>query len=179
MDVLRTEQGPLWKVEVRAIGVGTVGGFVAGIAMGLLFQFGTDLMPVIGALGGEPTALRGWLVHLVVSALYGAAFAVIVAYPPVRDFMATFGPLEYVMVAIVYAVMMAAVTISLLPFVYELPWATPPGGTAEGGPGPSIGGLVPAAIFGLAHVVYGAVLGVAYVFMAGAPETPSPADDRA
>jgi len=177
MDVLRTEQGPLWEVEVRAIGVGAVGGFVAGIAMGLILQFGTDLMPVIGALGGEPTALRGWLVHLMVSALYGASFAVIVAFPPIRDFLGTFGPLEYVMVAIVYAVTMAAVTISLLPFVYELPWATPPGGPAEGGPGPSIGGLVPAAMFALAHVVYGAVLGVAYAFMAGPPEAAAPAEE--
>lgn len=170
MDVLRSEQGPLWEIEARAIGVGAVGGLVAGIAMGILFQFGTDLMPVIGALGGKPTVLRGWIVHLFVSATYGASFAVIVAYPPVRDFLGSFGPREYVLVAITYAVMVAAVTISLLPFAYELPWATPPGTTGVGIPGASLGGLVPAAVFGLAHVVYGAILGLAYVFAADPSE---------
>lgn len=153
----------LWKLESRAVMAGAAGGLLAGIAMGLILQVGTDLLPVFGAFAGDVSVVNGWLVHLVMSALYGVFFAVVLAYPPIRSFMKSFRTLDYTLVGVTYAVMMAAVTVTILPFVFELPWIT----AASQAPYPSIpsavlGGLVPAASFGLAHLVFGAILGVVY-----------------
>lgn len=157
-----------WSVEARAVGIGAVAGVLAGIGMGLVLQLGTELLPVFGALAGRASVLRGWLVHLVVSAAYGAFFAAILAYPPIRELVASADPTELALVGITYAVMMAAVSIAILPFVFALPWVTaasvPPFGNV---PGPGLGGLVPAAMFAIAHVVYGAILGTAWAVVGG------------
>lgn len=166
----RSEDDRLWRLEARAVGVGAAAGFVAGIAMGVIFQFGTDLLPVLGAFTGEASVLRGWLVHLVVSVLYGIVFMAVVEYPPVRSFAASFGAREYVLVGITYAVTMAAVTIGILPFVFEVPWAAAPfQAPGTGAAGAGIDGLVPAALFGLAHIVYGTVLGAVYAAIEPTP----------
>lgn len=166
MDRMETERKPLREIEARAVGVGAVGGFVAGIGMGLIVQFGTDLLPVLGALAGELSVLRGWLVHLLISVLYGVFFAVVVAYPPVQDFIASFGVSDYVLAGITYAVMMAAVSIAVLPFVFELPWvAAASRHPSPRVPGPALGGLIPAAVFGVGHIVYGAILGAVYALL--------------
>ena len=157
---------PLAALEARAIGVGALAGLVAGVGMGLVLQVGTDLLPLLGAVAGETTLLRGWLVHLGVSALYGILFAVILAYPPVESFLDTFGFREYVLVGIIYGVSVAAVSIGLLPFVFDLPWAPRPTPSASGTvPASTVGGLVPAAMFGLGHLVYGAIAGAVYAWL--------------
>ena len=171
MDGLQTEERSLREIESRAIGVGAVGGVLAGMVMGLLFQVGTGLMPVLGALAGEASILRGWIVHLTVSTLYGVLFAFLVAYPPIRSFLGDFEVDDFAFAGVVYAVVMAAATVSLLPFVFELPWVTD-ASTAPfpGVPGPGLLGLIPAAIFGIAHLVYGAILGAVYGIMADTPD---------
>lgn len=175
MDGLRTEEGSLWAKEARTVGVGAIGGLIAGIPMGLLFQFGMEIMPVLGAFAGEASALRGWTVHLTISGIYGALFTFIMAYPPVRSFMGTFRPLDYMFVGVIFAVVMAAATIALLPFVFELPWTTAasPGPSGDV-PGPGLVGLVPAMIFGIAHLVYGAILGTAYGLVTETPDRRRP-----
>jgi len=155
--------GQLWHIETRAVGAGAISGFVAGIGMGLLLQFGTELLPVFGAFAGRTSLLRGWVVHLVISVLYGVFFAFVVAYPAVQSFMGDFGDFDYVLAAIVYATMIAAGTIALLPFVFELPWVTNAlQAQYEEVPGPLLGGLAPAAVFSLGHLVYGFILGAVY-----------------
>lgn len=158
----------LLRVESRALVAGALAGTAAGVPMGLLFQFGTDVLPVLGSFLGAATVVRGWIVHLLIGLVYGAVFAAILAYPPVQDFAPTVGVGQYVLVAVTYAVMVAAVTIGLLPFVLELPWetaATDSRQSALGGPG--FGGLAQTTVFAVAHVVYGVVLGVAYVLLGG------------
>jgi hypothetical protein len=55
------------------------------------------------------------------------------------------------------------VTIGLLPFVLELPWVTDAASASfRNVPGPGLGSLVPAALFGVGHLVYGAILGAVY-----------------
>lgn len=167
MSDVQTEEDSLWRIELRAVGVGAVSGFVGGIGMGLIFQFGTELLPVLGALAGRTSVLRGWIVHLFLSVLYGVFFVIVVAYPPIRSVMASFDVSEYAFAGVTYAAMVAAVTIGVLPFVFEAPWVTaasePPFPRI---PGPELGGLISAAMIGVGHIVYGAILGVGYALIA-------------
>lgn len=166
MDTVHTDDRGLWGLEARAVGAGLISGFLAGIPMGLTLQFGTDLLPVLGTIAGGTSAALGWVVHLIISALYGALFAVIVAYPAIHSFVGEFDFRDYALIGITYAVMIAAVSISILPFIFELPWVA---GAVQDQlslvPGPSFGGLVPAAVFAAGHVVYGAVLGGGYAVL--------------
>lgn len=163
MGSVETEDDRLWKLEARAVGAGAAAGFVAGIGMGVVLQFGTGILPVLGGLVGRVSLLRGWVVHMFISVVYGVLFAVFVAYPPVQSFLDTFEVVDYVLAGITYAVMIAAVTIAALPFVFEVPTMTtaarPPFPNI---PGPMAGGLLPAALLGVGHIVYGAILGAIY-----------------
>lgn len=163
MSEVRTEEEPLWRLEVRSIGAGLAGGLLGGLAMGVFFQLGTDVMPVLGRFLGAESALRGWIVHLAISLLLGASFAVVLGYPPIRDFTASFEALEYALSGITYVYAVAAVTIGVLPLVLELPWVTSvvtP--LVPQGAGGSLAALLPAAAFALGHLVYGATLGAVY-----------------
>lgn len=163
MTEVHTEEQQLWKLEVRSIGAGLVGGLAGGIAMGVFFQLGTDIMAVLGSFLGASSVLRGWAVHLVMSLFLGASFAVVLGHPAIRDYTASFDTLEYVLTGVTYVYAFAAVTVGILPFVFQLPWATevvsPLFSGSEGG---SIVGLLPAAVFALGHLVYGAILGAVY-----------------
>jgi Mg/Co/Ni transporter MgtE len=158
----------LGRIEARAVGAGAAAGVIAGFPMGLLLHFGTDLLPVLGTAAGETSVVRGWLVHLFVSLLYGVAFAMVLAYPPVGGLVGE-DQRDYGLAGVVYATMIAAVTIGLLPLVLELPWVPGPieFPNASGRP---LGGLGLAAVFGVAHLVYGAVLGFAYVLVGDAAD---------
>jgi len=167
MKTFESDGHPLLRLEAHALGTGLVAGLLGGIVMGVVLQAGTDLLQVLAAFAGGRSLVRGWIVHLLFSLGYGALFAAVVSYPPVRDFLSEFGPLHWVLVGITYATMIAAVSIAVLPFVYELPWAPAMEKIpVENVPGVGFGGLVPSVVFALAHVVYGAVLGAAYVVLA-------------
>jgi hypothetical protein len=60
----------------RRIGAGIIGGFVGGAVFGILLQI-TDMMPLVAMVVGSESAVVGWLVHLVISAFTGVAFAVL------------------------------------------------------------------------------------------------------
>jgi|AntDeeMinimDraft_5_1070356.scaffolds.fasta_scaffold16971_2 hypothetical protein len=70
------------------------------------------------------------------------------------------------LVRIIHAMSIAAVSLSLLPFIFELPWVS---GAAVQRlvlvSGPSFRGLVPVRLFAADHVVYGAVLGGGYALL--------------
>lgn len=169
MGSAETEDDQLWEIEARAVGAGAASGFVGGIGMGIILHLGTDLMPVLGAFAGETTAPRGWIVHLVMSMSYGAVFALIVSYPLIQRFLGSVGVPDYLFGGVIYAAMIAAVTIALLPFVLELPWIT---ASAQSPvvPGPELFGLLSAAMFGLGHLVYGAILGTVYAAIGETPD---------
>lgn len=169
MGSTETEDDQLWEVEVRAVGAGAVSGFVGGIGMGIVLHVGTDLLPVLGAFAGATSALRGWIAHLVLSMLYGVLFALVVSYPLVQRFLDSVGVYDYLFGGVIYAAMIAAVTIALLPFVLELPWITA-SAQAPNVPGPDLFALGSAAMFGLGHLVYGAILGVVYAAIGETPD---------
>lgn len=66
-------------------GAGMGGGFVGGVAMGLILHGGANLMPFIGALYGWPTVTGGWVAHLLNSVVLGVLFAVLLALPFLRE----------------------------------------------------------------------------------------------
>lgn len=159
-----TARRSLVGIEGRAVGRGALAGLLAGVGMGLVLQFGTGILPVLGAFVGEASVLRGWLVHLAIAAAYGAGFAAVVAYPAIADFLDARGVREYALVGTTYATMIAALSIAVLPFVFSLPWT--PGVTwgAAGAGRPNVT-LVSAGLFAAAHLVYGVLLGAAYVLL--------------
>jgi hypothetical protein len=86
----------------------------------------------------------------------------------VADFASQFGRGEWILVGITYTVMIGAVTLGVLPFVAELPWAATDGGTPFAlGQAPGLAGVLPGAAFALGHLAFGAVLGLAYVEVVG------------
>lgn len=159
-----------------ALGAGAASGVIAGIAMGVVLQLGTDLLPVLGAFVGGTSVLRGWVVHLVISTVYGVLFAVVIGNRYVNQLLDPTGIADYAFGGVVYAAMLMGAgvvgTIAILPFVTELPWTTTAGGSNV--PGPQLLGLLPAVVFGIAHVVYGVLVGVAYVVLAGPTRSSSP-----
>lgn len=171
MSSAHSENEGLWRVEARAVGVGAAAGLLGGLAMGIIFQFGTGLMSVFGAFAGNATLLRGWLVHLLISAFYGAVFAAVVGYPHVQSFMRSFDATEYVFAGVTYAVMVAAFSIALLPFAFDLPWvAASFDSTHPTVPGLVFDSIVSLVSFGIGHLVYGAILGFVYVRYGETPE---------
>lgn len=147
----------------RAI-AGATGGLAGGLAMGLVLQFGTELLPVFGGLAGATTLVRGWIVHLITSVLFGVLFAAFVSLPFVRELATTLG--ASILLGVIHATALAFVTIGVI-----LPLATvvlsAPEITSRLIPGPEAGGLVGATLFGIGHVLYGMVLGVVYAVLRG------------
>ncbi len=63
-------------MNARNIRLGAYGGIAGGVVFGLMMaQMG--MLPMIGKMVGHPSAVTGFLVHLVISALIGASFATI------------------------------------------------------------------------------------------------------
>lgn len=167
MDQHQQRDHPYLWIEARAIGTGLLGGLLAGLAMGVVLQLGTDILQALGAYLGETSALRGWIVHLGISLVYGAVFAAILAYPPIESQMEDFGTTEHVLVGVTYATMIAALTLAVLPFVFELPWTTlADQSPSQEVPSTRVGGLLPAMVFAVAHIVYGAILGAVFASFA-------------
>jgi uncharacterized membrane protein YagU involved in acid resistance len=52
------------------------GGLVGGIAFGVLMQM-MNMMPMVAKLVNSDSDAVGWLVHLIISALFGAVYAVL------------------------------------------------------------------------------------------------------
>ena len=60
------------RTLTRGVYGGLAGGVVFGAMMGMM-----GMLPMIGQMVGSPTALVGFLVHMVNSAIIGAGFAVV------------------------------------------------------------------------------------------------------
>lgn len=62
----------------KAIGAGIAGGLAGGIAFGVLMGM-MGMLPMVGMLVGQQNAGVGMAVHLVISALIGAVYGLVVA----------------------------------------------------------------------------------------------------
>ncbi len=63
-------------MNVRNIKYGVYGGLAGGVVFGAMMAT-MGMLPMIGKMVGHPSAITGFLVHLVISALIGASFATI------------------------------------------------------------------------------------------------------
>ena len=63
-------------MSTRNIKFGVYGGLAGGVVFGAMMGM-MGMLPMIGKMVGHPSAITGFLVHLVNSALIGAAFATI------------------------------------------------------------------------------------------------------
>ncbi|MFB6223926.1 MAG: hypothetical protein ABEH86_09695 [Haloarcula sp.] len=139
---------------------GAASGLIAGIGMGIVFHAGANLMPFVGALYGWPTVIGGWVVHLMNSVLAGVLFAVIITRPILQEQATTFG--ESVAAGVVYAAAIGLVSTGiLLPVSMNLlgvqsfpePLIPLPG---------MLGSFLVIVSVGVAHLVYGLLLGATY-----------------
>lgn len=139
---------------------GAVSGLIAGVGMGTVFHAGANLMPFIGALYGWPTVVGGWVVHLTNSVVAGLLFAVIVSRPILRE--QTASTAETVAAGVVYAAAIGLVSTGILLPVsmntlgvqsFPEPLLPLPG---------MLGSFLVIVSVGVAHLVYGLILGTAY-----------------
>ncbi|WP_158855069.1 sensor histidine kinase KdpD [Halorhabdus sp. CUG00001] len=84
-----TRPGQASGTDVRAYGVPTTdlgiavgAAILAGVAMGLVGQATSGVVPIIGALYGNTNALVGWVTHEFHSVVFGLVFAGILATVP-------------------------------------------------------------------------------------------------
>src|SRR6056297_440375 len=153
---------PRW---LRTWGGGVVAGLVAGVGMGLVIQFGAGTMALVGALYGFPTVFAGWVAHLFHSVVFALVFVAVVSQPLLSDYTTT--ATELVGLGLGYGAALGVFTGGFL---------LPAGLNAVGArelPVPllPIPGLVGEFTFpvvlGVAHLVYGVLLGAVYATIAG------------
>jgi uncharacterized membrane protein YagU involved in acid resistance len=65
------------KMNFRTLARGVYGGLAGGVVFGAMMGM-MGMLPMIGQMVGSPTALAGFLVHMVNSAIIGAGFAVVI-----------------------------------------------------------------------------------------------------
>lgn len=63
-------------MNARTITLGVYGGLAGGVVFGAMMGM-MGMLPMIGKMVGHPSAITGFLVHLVNSAIIGAGFAVV------------------------------------------------------------------------------------------------------
>ncbi len=64
------------SISVGRVVNGVVGGLVGGVLFGILMQM-MDMIAMVAMLVDSTSPVVGWLVHLTISALIGASFAVL------------------------------------------------------------------------------------------------------
>lgn len=160
-------------LERSPILVAALAGLVAGIPMGLIIQFGTELMPIIGAIFGFQSVVVGWVVHLVASTVFGALFGWIVLLPIFRTLTDTVA--ECILLGVVHAESLAILMIGIvIPGMVELLGVSGEGVPLLQIPGPAGEALLSAGVFAFAHLIYGVVLGAGYALLEDVSEEPEP-----
>lgn len=141
-------------------GAGIAGGLGGGVCMGVILHVGANIMPFIGALYGWPTVIGGWVAHLVNSVLLGILFTLLVSRPFLREQTTSIG--GCIGVGIVYAAAIGLITSGvMIPIAmntigiqaFPEPLLPLPG---------VVGGVLVVLSVGVAHIVYGLVLGATY-----------------
>lgn len=157
----RTDVVASWRsAVVRPWGAGVAGGVVGGLGMGVILHAGANLMPFIGALYGWPTVVGGWVAHMVNSVLIGLVFVVLVSPPLFRDEMATVP--GAIAAGVLYAAAVGLVTTGImLPVAVNLRGAETLPQSLFPLPGVA-GGVLAVVSVGVAHLVYGVLLGATY-----------------
>jgi len=140
--------------------VGALVGFLAGIGAGLVLQFGTEVLTIMGGVVDSESILVGWLFHLALSTAFGAFFGWNVEWPLFRTLTNTvngsmlygivFGVVwyAYIVIGVVIPGLVSAFAGRSISFLAL--------------PGPDQGTLISAVAFSLAYMAYGVLLGWGY-----------------
>ena len=140
-----------------------VGGLAAGTGMGVVLSVGTQLMPLIGALYGAGTFLGGWVAHLANSVFFALVFSFALSRAVVRR--ETFPLATYVGIGLGYGAFLGLVTGGVL-FPLWLNAGVQADVPVPFLPLPDDGTFfVTTLVLGVAHLVYGAILGFVYAVL--------------
>lgn len=140
--------------------VGALGGFVAGIGMGVILHAGGNMMSLIGALYGWPSVVGGWTAHLLNSVVLGVLFAVLVSHRLFENQTRTVA--GCVVLGTIYAAAIGLVTGGImLPAAIDVIGTQSLPTTLLPLPG-VLGGVIVVVSVGVAHLVYGILLGATY-----------------
>jgi len=158
-------------LHTSPITAATIAGLVAGVPTGILLQFGTDVLVLLGAFVGG-SVLVGWVVHLVPSAAFGAMFGWMVTWPVFRTLSDTMA--GTIFVGVIHGVVWYAyVVIGVgVPGIVRLLGYDPIGPVSSLVPGTTGFSLLTAGVFGLAYVLWGALLGFGYAWLEAESEEP-------
>jgi hypothetical protein len=148
----------------RVLLAAVASGVVAGVGMGVVLSVGTGLLPLIGALYGQESVAWGWLSHLFNSVVFALLFAAAVSRPIARPNPPRLG--TYVAYGLVYGALLEIVTGGVL-FPLWLAAAAEPELAVPFFPVYS-DNFVWAIVLGIAHLVYGVLLGAGYAVASGA-----------
>lgn len=139
----------------------TAAGLIAGVPTGILLQFGTDVLSLLGIFAGGSVVV-GWIVHLVLSAVFGALFGWMVEWPVFRTLTDTTG--GSVFLAVIHGVVWYAYLVIgiVIPGIVRLMGYDPIYVILSLVPGTTGFSLLSAAAFSAAYVLWGLILGLAY-----------------
>nr|WP_240147499.1 hypothetical protein [Halorussus sp. JP-T4] len=122
-------------------------------------------MALVGALYGRPTVLAGWVAHLVNSVVFALLFVAVVSQPLLGDYASNTAALAGVGAG--YGAALGVLTGGvLLPLGLNATGATELPVPLLPVPG-LVGELAFPVVLGVAHLVYGTLLGVVYAAVAG------------
>lgn len=165
---MTASRNALRAIRTSRVLAGSVAGIVAGIGMGIVLQFSTDVLPALGSVTGQPSVVFGWLLHLAIALVFGGAFGVLIELPFLVDVSRSIGAV--VLLAIVHASVLATAMLGVvLPLIIPVLGIQQPSAlfAIRAIPGPGTGEFLGAIGFGLAHLVYGSFLGVGYAVVRG------------
>ena len=135
-------------MSVRNIRIGIYSGWLGGVVFGAMMAM-MGMLPMIGKMAGHPSAVTGFLVHMVISAVIGASFAILFD----RLVRGASGGLGY---GLFYgAIWWLLGPLTLMPFMMGMGFGVNWNATAAAQMLPSL----------IGHLIYGAVLGVSYAWL--------------
>jgi len=155
------------------IAVGALAGLVAGVPTGLVLQFGTEVLVLLGAFAGGSVVV-GWIVHLLLSAAFGATFGWMVTWPAFRTLTDTMAGALFV--GVIHGVVWYAYVVVgiVIPGIVRLLGYEPIGPILSLVPGVTGFSLLTAGAFAVAYVLWGALLGFGYAWFEAESEEPEP-----
>ena len=159
---------------------GTIAGLIAGIPTGIVLQLGTDVMSLLGFFAGG-SAVVGWIVHLLLSAAFGAQFGWMVEWPLFRTLTDTLG--GSILIGVIHGVVWYAYVVVgvVIPGIVRILGYDPINVILSMVPGTNQFSLLSAGAFSFAYLAWGAILGFSYAWVEAEeaePEARGPDGER-
>ena len=135
-------------MSARNIRIGIYSGWLGGVVFGVMMAM-MGMLPMIGKMAGHPSAVTGFLVHLAISAVIGASFAILFD----RLVQGASGGLGY---GLFYgAIWWLLGPLTLMPLMMGMGLGVNWNATAASQMLPSLMG----------HLIFGSILGVSYAWL--------------